>query len=158
MEQFVEFLSSTWGYLLIGGIVVALIIILSLVGYKFIKTDKTKLKTINELMNDLREKKEQTKEQIITDQANQAYFNEIVSVVFKLLTYIVMASKLTEGTKIELADIIKGIGRKKYEEILKEIAEHAQVKVEEIKEEIPEVVETVEETIKQTETLLDKYK
>lgn len=158
MEQFVEFLSSTWGYLLIGGIVLALIIILSLVGYKFLKTDKNKLKTINELIDDIRAKKEQTKEQILTDQANQAYFNEVVSVVFKLLTYIVMASKLTEGTKIELADIIRSIGRKKYEEILKDIAEKAQVKVEDIKEETPEVVEVVEDTIQQAETLLDKYK
>ena len=169
MEQINKFLEEYWGVAIFGaggfGTLVTFTVaqIKALIQNKLRNNKQDALITDNkELRNELvtrddartaeYNKTQEDYKQLLQQYANnQEYFEKVISVLFKSISYLILASKLPNEDKIAIMQQFESVSKQKIKEYTDKIEPI-------IKEEIiPDVKEIVEQSVEQAKTLLDKY-
>lgn len=160
MEQLITFLESAWGYCLIGGITVGSLVTMLILLIKFIKLFKTNEGSFLETINKAVKHKDESDISQATNTAQSEYFSEVQAILFKLLSYIVMASKMAQDDKIALLNSVNSINKDRYIELFTKAYTDLKENIENIEMpevQLPAVVKEVTDVVEVTKTLLDKY-
>lgn len=176
MEPIMNFLEQYWGYTLFGSLTLGTIITFVVTQIVSILKGKTKDKNLNTLLtalddacaklNEAQELCEQQEmkyqAQVQQHAASEKYLQEVISTMFKSISYLIIASRLPNEDKIELQSKFIELTNGKleqYKEVVKDITEnYLRPAVTEVKEEIADdVIATLQSAVKNTASLLDKY-
>lgn len=155
LKEIALFIKSVWGYVLVGGITIGMLVSMIVLWVKTLGAIKKKdNQTERALQSKISEK--------IASESNSLYFDKVVSVMFEAIIYIIMASKMTQGDKITLQSLINSVDKDSYIEIVKKVLEQNNIedietKIEEIVENAPEVIQETIQVATTSKTLLDKY-
>lgn len=128
MEQIIAFLEKYWGYSLFSGVTIGTIITFIITQIKSIASSSSFKSTVKKIISDVQDQyseyakvidlvKQKATEQLnlynelirVRKEQQQAntYYNKVQAAQFKAFSYIIMASKLTEGDKLELLNEFK---------------------------------------------------
>lgn len=169
MEQIIKFLEEYWGVAIFGAGGFGTLITFTVAQIKTLIQNKLRNKKQDALITDNNElrgelvtrddartaeynKTQADYKQLLQQYANnQEYFERVISVLFKSLSYLILASKLPNEDKIAIMQQFESVSKQKIKEYTDKIEPI-------IKEEIiPDVKEIVEQSVEQAKTLLDKY-
>lgn len=169
MEQIIRFLEEYWGVALFGAGGFGTLVTFTVTQIKALIQNKLRNKKQdalitdnNELRNELvtrddartaeYDKTQADYKQLLQQYANnQEYFERVISVLFKALSHLILASKLPNEDKIAIMQQFETVSKQKIKEYTDKIEPI-------VKEEIiPDVKEIVEQSVEQAKTLLDKY-
>lgn len=187
IEQIIAFLEEYWGYSIIGGVSLGTIITFIVTQIKSLISSSTFKKMIKGLTGKLEEQyndslklldiidvKEAEKRALYDElmevrkeqQAANEYYNQVQAAQFKAFSYIIMASKLTEGDKLELLEEFENLKRvaptlvesptvkeNSFDEAIKE----AESKQDVVKDQVVIAAEHIGEVVEKTKTLFEKY-
>ena len=176
MEPIMNFLEQYWGYTLFGGLTLGTIITFVVTQIVSILKGRIKDKNLDTLLTSLddacaklneaqtlREQQEMKYQaQVQQHAASEKYLQEVISTMFKSISYLIIASRLPNEDKIELQSKFIELTNGKleqYKEVVKDITEnYLRPAVTEVKEEIADdVIATLQSAVKNTASLLDKY-
>lgn len=192
IEQIINFLEKYWGYSIAGGLTLGTIITFIVTQIKSLISSGTFKKMIKgltgklqaqydeslKLLDVIKEKDEErqvlfnelTKVRKEQQSANE-YYNKVQAAQFKAFSYIIMASKLTEGDKLELLEefeklklampvtelpVIESVPEVK-ENSFDEALQEAEANQEVVKEQLIESAKAVEDVVEKAKTLFEKY-
>lgn len=169
MEQIIRFLEEYWGVAIFGaggfGTLVTFTVtqIKALIQNKLRNNKQDALITDNQTLRDelvtrddartteYNKNQAEYKELLQKYADDQEYFEKVIAVLFKSISYLILASKLPNEDKIDIMQQFESVSKQK-------IKEYAGKLEPVIKEEIvPDVKEIVEQSVEQAKTLLDKY-
>lgn len=187
IEQIIDFLEQYWGYSIVGGVTVGTIITFIITQVKSLVSSSTFKKLTNNVVSNLKEQyseaiklldelKTQTAEkhalydELMKVRAEQQkaneYYNQVQAAQFKAFSYIIMASKLTEGDKLELLAEFEKLKLPEApvievpvetENSFDKQLELAEAQQEIVKEQIITTAEAIETTVEKAKTLFEKY-
>lgn len=169
MEQIIKFLEEYWGVAIFGAGGVGTLVTFTVAQIKALIQNKLRNNKQDALITDNQElrdelvtrddartaeynKTQEDYKQLLQQYANnQEYFEKVISVLFKSISYLILASKLPNEDKIAIMQQFESVSKQKIKEYTDKIEPI-------IKEEIvPDVKEIVEQSVEQAKTLLDKY-
>ena len=192
IEQIIAFLEEYWGYSIVGGVTLGTVITFIITQIKSLISSSTFKKMIKGLTGKLEKQhneslklldiidvKEAEKRALYDElisvrkeqQKANEYYNQVQAVQFKAFSYIIMASKLTEGDKLELLEEFEKLKRSTpvaelppveepivvEENSFDKALEEAEVQQETVKEQLIEAAEHVGEIVEKSKTLFEKY-
>lgn len=172
MEAIINFFEQYWGITLFGSVTFGTLVTFIVVQIKDLISSKfkgtlvdTAVGKVDALCEELnkREAENQALRGEIVDQQHkleeqQKYFDQIQTVTFQAISYLVVASKLPTEDKLALQEKFTTLVKTKtseYTELIKDEVQSIQTKVTDTI--VPDAVETVEQTVNETKSLLDKY-
>lgn len=187
IDQIIDFLEQYWGYSIVGGVTVGTIITFIITQIKSLVSSSTFKKLTNNVVGSLKEqyneaiklldvlKEKEAEKSALYDElmkvrneqqkANE-YYNQVQAAQFKAFSYIIMASKLTEGDKLELLAEFEKLKLPETPVVEEPVVEEndfdkqleiAEAQQEVVKEQVVAVAEAIEATVEKAKTLFDKY-
>lgn len=169
MEQIIKFLEEYWGVAIFGAGGFGTLVTFTVAQIKALIQNKLRNNKQDALITDNKElrdelvtrddartaeynKTQEDYKQLLQQYANnQEYFEKVISVLFKAISHLILASKLPNEDKIAIMQQFESVSKQKIKEYTDKIEPI-------IKEEIvPDVKEIVEQSVEQAKTLLDKY-
>lgn len=195
IEQIIAFLEEYWGYSIVGGVTLGTIITFIVTQIKSLISSSTFKKTIKNLTGELKTqydealklldviKEKDVEKQALYNELSKArkeqqeaneYYNKVQAAQFKAFSYIIMASKLTEGDKLELLEEFEKLklampvaelptAGSAPEEIVVEVnsfdeaLKEAEAQQDVVKEQLIESAKAVEDVVEKAKTLFEKY-
>lgn len=183
IDQIIDFLEQYWGYSIVGGVTVGTIITFIITQIRSLVSSSSFKKLTNNVVSSLKDQyneaiklldvlKEKEAEKTalyneltkVRDEQQKAneYYNQVQAAQFKAFSYIIMASKLTEGDKLELLAEFEKLKLpeapvvEEENEFDKQL-ELAEAQQEVVKEQVVIAAEAIKETVEKTKTLFEKY-
>lgn len=187
IDQIIDFLEQYWGYSIVGGVTVGTIITFIITQIKSLVSSSTFKRLTNNVVVSLKEqyneaiklldvlKEKEAEKSALYDElmkvrneqqkANE-YYNQVQAAQFKAFSYIIMASKLTEGDKLELLAEFEKLKLPETPVVEAPVVEEnefdkqleiAEAQQEVVKEQVVAVAEAIEATVEKAKTLFDKY-
>lgn len=187
IDQIIDFLEQYWGYSIVGGVTVGTIITFIITQIKSLVSSSTFKRLTNNVVGSLKEqyneaiklldvlKEKEAEKSALYDElmkvrneqqkANE-YYNQVQAAQFKAFSYIIMASKLTEGDKLELLAEFEKLKLPETPVVKEPVVEEnefdkqleiAEAQQEVVKEQVVAVAEAIEATVEKAKTLFDKY-
>lgn len=184
MENIINFIQTYWGYTLFGSVTLGTLITFTIVLIKTILSNKGKDLSITQLqklvstMKTEMEKKTEENNNLISNlqqyqlssSKKDEYMHQIVSTMFKSISFLVMASKLPSEDKEALEQDLQNLKLTSTEEFKVKLTQYDEHLTDAIKTGedqivegvvkdvvVPDAIDTVQNTIEKTQTLFDKY-
>ena len=184
MENIINFIQTYWGYTLFGGVTIGTLITFTIVLIKTILSNKGKdlsiaqlQKTISTMKTAMEQKTEENNNLIynlqqyqLTSEKKDEYWHQVQTTMFKSISFLVMASKLSSEDKEALEQDIQSLKLASTEEFKVKLTQYDEHLTDAIKTGedqivegvvkdvvVPDAIDTVQNTIEKTQTLFDKY-
>ena len=184
MENIINFIQTYWGYTLFGSVTLGTLITFTIVLIKTILSNKGKdlsiiqlQKLVSTMKTEMEKKTEENNNLIsnlqqyqISSNKKDEYMHQIVSTMFKSISFLVMASKLPSEDKEALEQDLQNLKLTSTEEFKVKLTQYDEHLTDAIKTGedqivedvvkdvvVPDAIDTVQNTIEKTQTLFDKY-
>lgn len=161
MENIINFLEQYWGVSVLGITTIGTIVTFIVTQFKAWAKDKIKNQRITDLIDtlDVTTKQLEMSEQSKRETENQLIINEqerseVQAVTFKVLSYLVMASKMSATDKNALKEDMMNIGKSTKDTAVQLGTEVVDNVVEDVVEKTEKLISDVKNS---AETLLNKY-
>jgi hypothetical protein len=160
MDKIIGFLENYWGYTLVGtatlGTVVANIGTLLKVYFQNKRKNKEHDAVVDK-HNAIAEKYKDLEVKYNEQVQRNEYMDRVIVSIFKAISYITMASKLSTEDKIALQEDFTKLGASVKANIVSKVTENTGAVVESAIETVDDVVDIVRDTVSQSDGLLTKY-